>query len=89
MDSTLALDGVREALRMSLLLAGPLLAAALLVGLVVGALQTMSQLHEPTVALVPRLVAVAVSLLIVLPWLFSTWVAYAADLWRGMPAWLG
>ena len=37
---------------------GPLLAVALLVGLVVGVGQTLTQLHEPVVAHVPRLVAV-------------------------------
>ena len=59
MDMTQVIDWSREALRMALLLGGPLLAAALLVGLLINVGQTLTQLHEPVVGLVPRLVAVA------------------------------
>lgn len=89
MDPNTALDSLREALRMSLLLGGPILLVALAVGIVVGLLQTMMQLHEPTVALVPRLLAVALALLLALPWLFGRWVAYASDFWATLPSWIG
>jgi len=46
-DLTHVIDWSREALRMSLLLGGPLLAVALLAGLVINVLQTVTQLHEP------------------------------------------
>ncbi len=67
MDVTHAIDWSREALRMALLLGGPLLAAALLVGLLVNVGQTLTQLHEPVVGLIPRLVAVALVLLLICP----------------------
>jgi flagellar biosynthesis protein FliQ len=89
MDATAALDGVREALRMTMLLGGPVLLVALAVGVVVGLLQTMTQLQEPTVALVPRLLVVGVALLLALPWLFGTWVAYAGEVWGSIPTWVG
>jgi len=66
-DLTHVIDWSREALRMSLLLGGPLLAVALLAGLVINVLQTVTQLHEPVVGLVPRLVAVLLVLLTFLP----------------------
>ena len=56
MEMTHAIDWSREALRMILLLGGPLLAAALVVGLLINVGQTLTQLHEPVVGLVPRLV---------------------------------
>jgi flagellar biosynthesis protein FliQ len=77
MDPALVLDWSREALRVALLLGAPALAAALVVALVVGALQTMTQMHEPVLGLVPRLVAVLVAVLAVLPWLLDTWVTFA------------
>lgn len=88
MDPTPLLDGLRELLRLGLMLAAPALVAALAVGLVVGLLQTMTQLHEPTVALVPRLIVVALAVMIVLPWMVDQWTAYASDLWRSMPEWV-
>jgi flagellar biosynthesis protein FliQ len=84
-DLTHAIDWSREALRMALLLGGPLLAVALLVGLFVNVGQTLTQLHEPVVGLIPRLLAVALVLLMVLPWLVSRMVSFAVDLIGSIP----
>jgi flagellar biosynthesis protein FliQ len=80
------IDCSREALRMSLLLGGPLLAAALIMGLLVNVGQTLTQLHEPVVGLIPRIVTVAVVLLLILPWLVTRWVSFAVDLIRSVPS---
>lgn len=85
MEMNHAIDWSREALRMVLLLGGPLLAAALVVGLLINVGQTLTQLHEPVVGLIPRLVAVALVLLLILPWLLSRWVSFAVDLIRSIP----
>ncbi len=85
MDLTHVIDWSREALKMTLLLGGPLLAAALVAGLVINVLQTLTQLHEPVVGLVPRLVAVLIVLLAVLPWLVGRWVSFAVDLITAIP----
>jgi flagellar biosynthetic protein FliQ len=80
-----AIDGVREALRMVLLLGGPLLAVALVIGLLINVGQTLTQLHEPVVGLIPRMVAVGLVLILILPWLLSRWVSFAVDLIRSIP----
>ena len=85
MEMAQVIDWSREALRMALLLGGPLLAVALVVGLVVGVGQTLTQMHEPVVGQVPRLIAVLVAALIALPWLLGRWVAYAVDLIGSIP----
>lgn len=83
-DGDLVVDWSREALRMALLLGGPALLAALAVGLLVGVVQTMTQMHEPVVALVPRLVAVALVVLAVVPWMIALWVGYLGELVRSL-----
>ena len=85
MEMTHVIDWSREALRMSLLLGGPPLAAALLVGVLVGVAQTLTQMHEPTVGLVPRLVAVLLVVLALLPWLIGRWVGFATQLIASIP----
>ncbi|MFO0950599.1 MAG: flagellar biosynthetic protein FliQ [Isosphaeraceae bacterium] len=85
MDTTLVVDWTREAIRLSLLMGGPLLAVALVVGLVVGVGQTLTQLHEPVVAQVPRLIAVTVALLLLLPWLAGQWVGFTGPLVESIP----
>jgi flagellar biosynthesis protein FliQ len=84
-DMSHAIVWSREALRMSLLLGGPLLAAAFLVGLLVNIGQTLTQLHEPVVGLIPRIAAVTVVLLLILPWLLARWVSFAVELIESIP----
>jgi flagellar biosynthesis protein FliQ len=85
MDLSAVIDWSREALRLAMLLGGPLLAAALCVGLLVNVLQTLTQLHEPVVGLVPRMVVVLLALLALLPWLVGRWVGFTADLIGSIP----
>lgn len=61
----------REAVLTTLSIAGPMLVAALVTGLVVGILQAVAQVHEMTLTFIPKIVAVAVSLIIFMPWILS------------------
>jgi flagellar biosynthesis protein FliQ len=85
MDVTNAVDWSRQALWTALILGGPLVLAAFLVGLLVNVGQTLTQLHEPVVGMVPRLAAVAMVLLLILPWLLARWVSFAVELIRSIP----
>jgi len=85
MDMANAIDAAREAVRMALQLGGPLLGAALAVALLVGVAQTLTQMHDPVVGLVPRLAVVLLVALAVLPWALESWVAYATDVIGSIP----
>ncbi len=69
----------REALVLALLVSAPPLAAALLVGLVVGGLQAATQIQDPGVAVVPRLCAVLGALAVAGPWIGARLVRFAAE----------
>jgi flagellar biosynthetic protein FliQ len=79
------IEWCQQALWMALVLGGIPLLAALVVGVVVGMVQTITQLHEPVVGLVPRLFAVVVAVVLTLPWLLSTWTAYASQMIGSLP----
>ena len=85
MDTALVVDWSREALRVALLLGGPALLVALIVGIVVGIGQTLTQMHEPVIGLVPRVLAVLLVVLVALPWLISVWVDFARTMIDGIP----
>jgi flagellar biosynthesis protein FliQ len=85
MDVTQAIEWSRVALGTALQLGGPLLATAFLVGILINVGQTLTQLHEPVVGLIPRLVAVTLVLLMILPWLVTRWVSFAVDLIGSIP----
>ena len=80
-----AIDLTRDVLRLCLLLGGPLLAAALVAGLLSGMLQTATQIHEHTLSFVPKLAAVVLALVVSLPWLLARLVEYADQLIRTIP----
>lgn len=85
MDMGQVLDWSSEAVHMALMLGGPLLLVALAVGLVVGAAQTLTQMQEPVVGLIPRLAAVLLAGLALLPWLLGTLASYAAEMIGSLP----
>ena len=85
MDTSLVIEWTREAIRLALLLGAPMLVTALLVGMVIGIGQTLTQLHEPVISLVPRLIAVVVAALLVLPWLIGRWSGFTTLLIESIP----
>ena len=67
MDPTILAAG-REALLVALAVSAPPLAAALIVGLVTGALQAVTQIQDHALGAVPRLVAVLAVVGLAAPW---------------------
>ena len=65
----LLLHLVREVLAAVLLVSAPPIGAALAVGLVTGVLQAATQVQDPAVGVVPRLVAVLGALAVAAPWI--------------------
>jgi flagellar biosynthetic protein FliQ len=66
----------RQALELMLIVSAPLLLVALGVGLVVSFFQAITQLNEQTLSFLPKLVGVAVTMIVVGPWMISTLVDY-------------
>ena len=77
MDTALLALG-REAMLLALLVSGPPLLAALLVGVATGLLQAITQVQEPTVGVVPRVAAVLAALLFAGPWIGARLLRFAA-----------
>jgi len=69
----------REAVLLALLVSAPALAAALLVGTVTGVLQAVTQVQEPTIGVVPRLVAVLGALAFAAPWIGARVARFGAE----------
>lgn len=67
MTSADAIDMARAALLLMLTIAGPMLIAALIVGVLIGLLQALTQVQETTLTFVPKLVVLGLVLLVSLP----------------------
>jgi flagellar biosynthetic protein FliQ len=75
-----------QAMYVALLLAAPLLLVALVVGLVVSLFQAATQINESTLSFIPKLIAVAVTLVIAGPWMLSTLLDYMRQVFTITPA---
>jgi flagellar biosynthesis protein FliQ len=85
MDPQQAIELGRGALWTMLVIAAPVLVAGLVVGLLVGLFQALTQIHEQSVAVVPKIVAMVLVLSISLPWLMSQLLHYTTELIGGIP----
>lgn len=72
---------LREGALLALLLAAPLLVAALLAGIVTGLVGAFTQIQDPAVGLVPRAAAVGIALVLFAPSIAHQLEAFAGRLW--------
>ncbi len=86
MTQTLALSLAREAILMVLLLAGPSLVVAMVVGLAISVFQATTQIQDQMIAFVPRIIAVFVTLAVTAGWLGNILLNFAARLFEQIPA---
>jgi flagellar biosynthetic protein FliQ len=84
-----AVDLVRGAVTMSLIIGAPLLAVGMIVGLLISLLQALTQIQDQTVSTVPKIVAMVLALVICLPWLTDRMIEYSRNLLRDIPEHVG
>jgi flagellar biosynthetic protein FliQ len=78
----------REALWVTMLIAGPLLGAVLIVGIVIGIFQAATSIQEMTLSFIPKLIVLVIVLLIVGGWQLLTLVDYFQNLLLSLPIYL-
>lgn len=71
---------IREALFVTLKVTSPILITALVVGLVIGILQTTTSIQEPTIAFVPKLIAIFIAIVIFSSWMIKTLTDYTRNI---------
>ena len=84
--TTLVLNAIREGLVLVLLLSAPPLIASMVTGFVVGLFQAATQIQDQTLAFVPKLIVVAVTLLAMGPVLGAQLVRFSQALFLAFPA---
>jgi flagellar biosynthetic protein FliQ len=85
MSTALAVDLIRHALTVALLVAAPLLLTALVVGILVSLIQAVTQIQEQTLTFIPKLFSMAIVFILLLPWLISQLVEYLIGVMRSLP----
>jgi flagellar biosynthetic protein FliQ len=77
-----------EAIKTMILLAGPLLIAAMVVGIVVSIFQAVTQINESTLTFIPKMVAIIVVLVVAAPWMLQIMEQYTAQVLGNAHEWI-
>ncbi len=77
MTSAEAIDVVREALFIALLISAPILAVGLVVGLIISIFQAVTQIQEQTLSFVPKIFAMGALTIAIVPWIYNKMFEYA------------
>jgi flagellar biosynthetic protein FliQ len=85
MDPQAALTMGQNALFMVLMVAAPVLAAVLGVGLLVSLFQAITQIHEATLSFVPKLIAAIAVFALTGPWMMTTLVEFIRNTILAIP----
>ncbi|MFC4404566.1 flagellar biosynthesis protein FliQ [Gracilibacillus xinjiangensis] len=72
-----------------LMVTGPILLLALVVGLLVSIFQATTQIQEQTLAFIPKIVAVLLGIVIFGPWMLSLMVEFAANIFQNINQFVG
>jgi len=79
----------REALTVTLLVAAPMLGFGLIIGLIISIFQAVTQINEMTLTFVPKILAVALALLIFLPWMINLLTDFGRHMFELIPGLVG
>lgn len=85
MTEMFALDLGKNAVTMTIMLAAPMMVAALVVGLVISIFQALTQIQEQSLTFVPKILAVFGTLLVAGPWLLKNLLNYTMGLFNMLP----
>jgi len=84
MEDAWVLDLARNAMQTMLLVGGPLLGIALVVGLLVSIFQALTQINEATLSFIPKLFAIGGALLILGPWMLRVMMSFTTNLYENL-----
>ena len=85
LDTALVIELGREALWVAVLIAGPLLGIALIVGLIIGIIQAATSINEMTLSFIPKIAALVAVLVLLGSWQVSVIVDFTRKLYELIP----
>lgn len=89
MTPEMVIDIGKEALWVTSLLSAPLLLSALAIGLLVGMIQAATQIQEMTLTFIPKLIVLAVALMVAGSWMLGVVTDFSINLIESIPELIG
>ncbi|WP_322010978.1 flagellar biosynthesis protein FliQ [Paraburkholderia sp. J12] len=86
MTPEMVMTMAHDAMWVAMLVAAPLLLVSLAVGLIVSLFQAATQINETTLTFIPKLIAIALTLVLIGPWMLQTLLDYMHRMFASIPA---
>ncbi|MGE5676482.1 MAG: flagellar biosynthesis protein FliQ [Pseudomonadota bacterium] len=88
MDQSVIIDVAQEAIKVVLMISAPILGLGLLVGLIVSIVQATTQIQEATLSFIPKIIAIALALLVFGPWMMNLMYDFTVKLFENIPTYI-
>lgn len=85
MESGEAIDLVRQAVMLLLIVGAPVLVTGLVVGVIVSVIQAATQVQEHTLSFVPKIIAMLIMLVLTGGWMMSRVAEFAREMFSTLP----
>jgi flagellar biosynthetic protein FliQ len=89
MDTDTVVSLATQAMSLALKISIPLLGVGLVVGVLISIIQAVTSIQEQTLSFIPKVLAMAVVLVVGGPWMLNQLLSYTADLWQSIPNMVG
>ncbi len=89
MDQDVVISLGTQAMSLALKISMPLLGVGLIVGVVISIIQAVTSIQEQTLAFIPKVVAMAIVLVVGGPWMLNQLLSYTSELWMSIPDMVG
>jgi len=81
-----AVELIRGAILLTLMIGAPVMLIAVAVGLVISILQAVTQIQDQTISFVPKITAMLLTILYILPWVMNQMIEYSTNLILDIPS---
>lgn len=88
MNQGIVIDVAQEAIKVVLMISAPILGVGLLVGLIVSIVQATTQIQEPTLSFIPKIVAISLTMVIFGPWIMNIMYEFTVRLFENIPVYI-
>jgi len=85
MTEQFAIQFLHDAIYTTLLIAGPILLVALVVGFLIGVFQAVTSINEMTLTFIPKIIAVVIVMMVMLNWMMSVLQTFTLKVFNMIP----
>jgi flagellar biosynthetic protein FliQ len=78
----------QDAMRTTAMIAGPILIATLLIGLAISVFQAVTQINEATLTFIPKIVVIAIVIILAGPWMLDVMTSYTTNLFENIASYV-